>query len=41
MYMKFSKWKTWKAYFDGFVQDCSNSIMLAMELLQSWTKPLI
>ena len=26
---------------DGFVQDCSNSIALAMELLQSCTKPSI
>ena len=28
-------------YSDGLVQDCSNSIALAMELLQSWTKPSI
>ena len=28
-------------YFDGLVQDCSNSIALAMELLQSCTKPSI
>ena len=28
-------------YIDGFVQDCSNSSALAMELLQSFTKPLI
>ena len=27
--------------FDGLVQDCSNSSALAMELLQSYTKPLI
>ena len=26
-------------YFDGLVQDCSNSSTLAMELLQSCTKP--
>ena len=26
---------------DGLVQDCSNSTMLAMELLQSCTKPFI
>ena len=26
------------ALFDGLVQDCSNSIANAMELLQSWTK---
>ena len=24
---------------DGWVQDCSNSSALAMELLQSWTEP--
>ena len=28
-------------YFDGFVQDGSNSSALAMELLQSCTKPSI
>ena len=28
-------------YFNGLVQDCSNSSALAMELLQSWTKPSI
>ena len=28
-------------YFDGLVQDCSNSSALAMGLLQSYTKPLI
>ena len=28
-------------YIDGLVQDCSNSSALAMELLQSCTKPLI
>ena len=28
-------------YFDGLVQDCSNSSVLAMELLQSCAKPLI
>ena len=26
-------------HFDGLVQDCSNSSLLAMELLQSYTKP--
>ena len=26
-------------YFDGLVQDCCNSSVLAMELLQSCTKP--
>ena len=26
---------------DGLVQDCSNSTANALELLQSWTKPLI
>ena len=29
------------SHFDGFVQDCSNSIANALELLQSCTKPLI
>ena len=29
------------AYIDGLVQDCSNSSALAMELLQSCTKPSI
>ena len=28
-------------HLDGLVQDCSNSSALAMELLQSCTKPLI
>ena len=28
-------------YFDGLVQDCSNSIANALELLQSCTKPSI
>ena len=28
-------------YTDGLVQDCSNSIALAMELMQSCTKPWI
>ena len=28
-------------YIDGLVQDCSNSSALAMELLQSCTKPSI
>ena len=30
-----------EAYFDCSVQDCSNSIANALELLQSCTKPLI
>ena len=36
-------WQTWhdKGYIDGSVQDCSNSSVLAMELLQSCTKPLL
>ena len=29
------------AYIDGLVSDCSNSSALAMELLQSCTKPSI
>ena len=28
-------------YIDGLVQDCSNSIANALELLQSCTKPLV
>ena len=38
----FSTW-SWKIipYFDGLVQDCSNSSELAMGLLQSCTKPPI
>ena len=28
-----------KEHVDGLVQDCSNSSALAMELLQSFTKP--
>ena len=28
-------------YIDGLVQDCSNSIASALELLQSYTKPAI
>ena len=31
----------WKLYIDGLVQDCSNSSALAMELLQSCTKPSV
>ena len=31
----------WKGYIDDLVQDCSNYSALAMELLQSCTKPLI
>ena len=31
----------YRSYLDGVVQDCSNSIANAMELLQSCTKPLI
>ena len=30
-----------KIYFDGLVQDCSNSSVYAVELLQSYTMPLI
>ena len=30
-----------KAHIDGLVQDCSNSIANALELLQSCAKPLI
>ena len=33
-------WVSWK-YLDGLVQDCSNSIANALELLQSCTKPSI
>ena len=33
--------KSYLHYFYGFVQDCSNSSALAVELLQSCTKPLI
>ena len=29
------------SYFDGLVQDCSNAIVNALELLQSCTKPSI
>ena len=29
------------SYIDGLVQDCSNFIVLAMEILQSCVKPLI
>ena len=32
---------TMKYHFDGLVQDCSNSIANALELLQSCTKPSI
>ena len=32
---------TMKIHIDGLVQDCSNPSVLSMELLQSWTKPLI
>ena len=31
----------WWEYLDGLVEDCSNSIAYALELLQSCTKPLI
>ena len=31
----------WHAYIDGLAQDCSKSSALAMELLQSCTKPSI
>ena len=32
-------WNNLHNYIDGLVQDCSNSSVLAMELLQSCTKP--
>ena len=32
-------WTLYTSYIDGLVQDCSNSSVLAMELLQSCTKP--
>ena len=32
---------TWLGYIDGLVQDCSNSIANALELLQSCTNPSI
>ena len=34
-----SQW--WQIYLDGLVQDCSDSSVLAMELLQSCTEPSI
>ena len=38
----FERLKTLRiGYFDGFMQDCSNSIANALELLQSCTKPSI
>ena len=44
-YLRFYFFSTWSwkiiPYFDGVVQDCSNSSDLAMELLQSCTKPSI
>ena len=39
-YREISFWG-WNNHIDGLVQDCSNSSALAMELLQSCTKPLI
>ena len=33
--------RTLRDYDDGLVQDCSNSIALAMGLLQSYTKPSV
>ena len=47
--VKAALWKVWTATFynfhmehiDGLVQNCSNSSVLAMELLQSCTKPSI
>ena len=33
--------KLWLDYIDGFVQDCSNSIANALELLQSCAKPSV
>ena len=37
----FLKWKRYQTHLDGLVQDCSNSIYNALELLQSCTKPSI
>ena len=34
-------WAVWKYNIDSLVQDCSNSIADALELLQSCTKPSI
>ena len=34
-----SIWDTVEVYINGLVQDCSNSIANALELLQSCTKP--
>ena len=36
-----SYWQNMAEYIDGLVQDCSNSIANALELLQSCTKPSI
>ena len=32
-------WSSLSSQIDGLVQDCSNSIAYALELLQSYTKP--
>ena len=32
-------WLIWTAYIDGLAQDCSNSIVNALELLQCCTEP--
>ena len=40
-FKEFLKWKSDDAYLDGLVQDCSNSIANALDLLQSCTKPSI
>ena len=37
----YQSWGPAAVHFDGLVQDCSNSSALAMELLQSCTKPSI
>ena len=36
---KFDRDDPTEKFLDGLVQDCSNSVALAMELLQSYTKP--
>ena len=38
---KIDKYKTTTDHIDGLVQDCSNSIANALELLQSCAKPSI
>ena len=36
-----TSWPEYKEYFDGLMQDCSISSVLAMEILQSSTEQLI